>query len=217
MAQAESHFAPRHNYLETVLSSPIPVAHPEAMPTYPQAEPGSVPASSFPQLTLPIGQPRYRVFEMEQESKARFPIISHNSPNGMFCIDCNNCSRSIANEHYHCSICEGGDYDLCPQCVDSGALCLGDGHWLIKRVVTNGVVTNSTTETIPPRGSSTAQESKPASAAVSSPSEPTLQQMSEMSATAAPSAVNDFRADVQGFLKPMCNGCCVGMYNISPG
>lgn len=209
MVQADTQFAPRHSYLETVLSSPIPVTNPEAMPTYSEVEP-------VPQLTLPIRQPRCRVFEMEQDYKTRFPVISHNSPNGMFCIDCNNCSRSIANEHYHCSICEGGDYDLCPQCVDAGATCHGDGHWLIKRVVMNGVVTNSTTETIPPRGSAAAQESKPASAAAPSV-QPAPQQMSEMSAAAAPSEMNDVQADMQGRQKPMCNGCCLRMYKFSSG
>lgn len=167
------------------------------------------------QLTLPIRQPSCRVFEMEQ--RTRFPVISHNSPNGMFCIDCNNCSRSIANEHYHCSICEGGDYDLCPQCVDAGASCQGDGHWLIKRVVMSGVVTNSTTETIPSRGSSATQESKSASKPVESASQPSPKQMSEMPAAAAPSDLNDRQVDVPGFPKPMCNGCCLGMYRFSSG
>lgn len=207
MAQADSQFAPRHNYLETVLSSPIPAAHPETIPAYPEADSGHAHATPLPQLTLPIGQPRYRAFEMEQDDQARFPVISHNSPRGMFCIDCNNCNRSIANEHYHCSICEGGDYDLCPQCIDAGALCHGDGHWLIKRVVMNGVVTNSTTETIPPRSSSAAQESKPASAAVPSQEQSVPEQVPEMSGMAT----------LLGLPKPICNGCCLGMYNFFSG
>lgn len=215
MTHADDQLPPRHNYLETVLSSPIPVAKLETIRAYSEAEPGSAHGGPLPQLTLPVGQPRYRVFEMEQDNKARFPVVSHNSPNGMFCIDCNNCSRSIANEHYHCSICEGGDYDLCAQCVDAGASCHGDEHWLIKRVVMNGVVTNSTTETIPSRSSSDVQDSKPASTAVPSQQQPVAEQVPDLSVPAAPSAVNDPRVEMQDVPKPMCNGCCLGMYKFS--
>ncbi|GLI77099.1 hypothetical protein PoHVEF18_005382 [Penicillium ochrochloron] len=142
---------PRYSYLETVLSSPIPMAHPETLPTTSELATNSIEIDAFqPQSTQTTMQPpRYRDFEAED--KIRFPVISHSSPNGMFCIDCNNCGRSIANEHYHCSICEYGDYDVCPQCIEAGASCRSDGHWLIKRMVVNGIVTNSTTETIPPR------------------------------------------------------------------
>lgn len=173
--------------------------------------PATTSSASPTQLTLPGGQPRYRDFEMEQDSKLRFPVISHNSSNGMFCIDCNNCSRSIANEHYHCSICAGGDYDLCPQCVDAGASCCGDGHWLIKRVVSNGVVTNSTTETIPPRRPVALQESKTESAAVPPMPEAVPKPVPEMAATAVPSAVDLSNVCMPGVEKPMCNGCCLGM------
>lgn len=217
MAQPDGQFPPRHNYLETVLSSPIPVAHPETIPAYSETESGHAHPASLPQLTLPVGQPRYRVFEMEQDNQVRFPVISHNSPNGMFCIDCNNCSRSIANEHYHCSICEGGDYDLCPQCIDAGASCHGDGHWLIKRVVMNGVVTNSTTETIPPRSSSAAQTSEPASAAVPSQQQSAPEQVPEMSGVAAQPDPSQPQRDLLDLPKPICNGCCLGMYKLCSG
>ncbi|KAL1865276.1 hypothetical protein Plec18167_009471 [Paecilomyces lecythidis] len=95
---------------------------------------------------------RYRVFTLGQDTRSHPVLVpSHNSANGAFCIDCNNCGQSIPNEHYHCSICDDGDYDLCQQCVDAGVSCNGDDHWLIKRFVKDGTVTNSTTETIAPR------------------------------------------------------------------
>ncbi|GAD92189.1 ZZ type zinc finger domain protein [Paecilomyces variotii No. 5] len=95
---------------------------------------------------------RYRVFTLGQDTRSHAVLVpSHNSANGAFCIDCNHCGQSIPNEHYHCSICDDGDYDLCQQCVDSGVSCNGDDHWLIKRFVNDGIVTNSTTETIAPR------------------------------------------------------------------
>lgn len=66
-------------------------------------------------------------------------------------VYCNACDRPMQNEHYHCSICDDGDYDLCGTCVDAGIHCPGEGHWLIKRFVQNGNVINSTTERIAPK------------------------------------------------------------------
>lgn len=58
----------------------------------------------------------------------------------------------MENEHYHCSICDGGDYDLCGTCVEAGFHCPGKGHWMVKRFVKNGVVVNSVTERVGPKG-----------------------------------------------------------------
>ena len=68
-----------------------------------------------------------------------------------FAIDCNNCGNAIANEHYHCSICDSGDFDLCQACVDSGITCDGEDHWLIKRFQQGGNIIPSITETIAPK------------------------------------------------------------------
>lgn len=68
-----------------------------------------------------------------------------------FSIDCNNCGQSVQNDHYHCSKCEMGDFDLCPSCVERGVSCDGDDHWLIKRNIHNGKVFSSNTETLPPK------------------------------------------------------------------
>ena len=70
---------------------------------------------------------------------------------GSYSVFCNECDHAIPGAHYHCSICDDGDFDLCQSCVDSGVLCGGEGHWLIKRTVRDGKVINSTTETIPPK------------------------------------------------------------------
>lgn len=223
---------PRHSYLETVLSSPIPMAHPERLTTASELVNTSLEVDPFPPQSTAsaVPPPRYRDFEAED--RIRFPVISHSSPNGMFCIDCNNCGRSIANEHYHCSICEYGDYDLCPQCIDAGASCRSDNHWLIKRMVVNGVVTNSTTETIPPRQSQAQGQAQPTEApqlpenvatvqdeeetkpqiAVCPPYEPpTSERVSEMEASLTPGFTTQADVAVQGDEQPMCNGCCRGM------
>ncbi|KAJ5335400.1 hypothetical protein N7452_007803 [Penicillium brevicompactum] len=198
---------PRHNYLETVLS-------PAATSTPPNMPPVETAPTLHHEKQHTYGQPRFRSFEMEAD-KHQFPVISHNSPNGMFCIDCNKCGRSIANGHYHCSICENGDYDLCPQCVTAGATCGGDGHWLIKRIVKDGAVTNSTTEIIPPRGPSI-------EAPVQLPIHLPIQVKREVitkPVVHVPESVQEFipepatpspclDAAVQGEDKPICNGCC---------
>ncbi|OOF98528.1 hypothetical protein ASPCADRAFT_204265 [Aspergillus carbonarius ITEM 5010] len=156
----ESQNASRYSYLETVLSAPLPESQVESVPPsaspsasiLPEAATYSVPAEaqSTQWSASATAEPQYREFVLGQDSLDT-PVVSHASPNGVFCIDCNNCGRSIPNEHYHCSICDDGDYDLCLQCVDAGVACLDEEHWLIKRVVKDGQVTNSTTETVAPR------------------------------------------------------------------
>lgn len=69
----------------------------------------------------------------------------------VFTVYCNNCDKSIPDVHYHCSTCEDGDFDLCQTCVDEGVVCQSEDHWLIKRIVKDGKVINSITETMPPK------------------------------------------------------------------
>lgn len=79
------------------------------------------------------------------------PISSTSVPGSSFTICCNNCDDAIPNVHWHCSSCDNGDFDLCVECVNKGVLCDSRDHWLIKRFVQNGKVTNSITEKIEPR------------------------------------------------------------------
>lgn len=72
-------------------------------------------------------------------------------PCASFTVCCNNCDGAIPDAHWHCSICEDGDFDLCQGCVERGYLCDNEEHWLIKRFVEDGKVVNSKTETIPPK------------------------------------------------------------------
>jgi next-to-BRCA1 protein 1 len=67
----------------------------------------------------------------------------------------------MANEHYHCNVCDDGDYDLCETCVTAGVHCPGESHWLIKRFVKNGQVINSTTEKLVPKTKPAAQPCQP--------------------------------------------------------
>ncbi|KAG9228622.1 hypothetical protein BJ875DRAFT_489683 [Amylocarpus encephaloides] len=73
------------------------------------------------------------------------------SPHNIFSVYCNDCGNAIPDEHYHCSTCDDGDFDLCQNCVDDGVVCGGAGHWMIKRFVKNGKVINSVTERLAPK------------------------------------------------------------------
>ncbi|KAK3707850.1 hypothetical protein LTR37_011852 [Vermiconidia calcicola] len=81
-------------------------------------------------------------------------VNNHGHP---WSVYCNECDVAMDNAHFHCSICDGGDYDLCERCVTSGKLCPGEGHWLIKRFIQDGKVISSTTERIQPRAMNLAQ------------------------------------------------------------
>lgn len=72
-------------------------------------------------------------------------------PSANFTICCNNCDGAIPDAHWHCSICDDGDFDLCQDCVERGYLCDNEEHWLIKRSLEDGKVVTSKTETIAPK------------------------------------------------------------------
>lgn len=90
---------------------------------------------------------------MRQASARICPV-----PSNSFTICCNNCDKPIPDGHWHCSICERGDFDLCQDCVEKGCLCDNEDHWLIKRFVKGGKVINSTTETIAPKKATKIEE-----------------------------------------------------------
>lgn len=68
-----------------------------------------------------------------------------------FAVCCNICEEAVPDVHYHCSICDDGDFDLCQSCVNEGRTCHSDSHWLIKRNKVDGQIVNSTTEKITPK------------------------------------------------------------------
>jgi hypothetical protein len=59
-------------------------------------------------------------------------------PKGLIVCDvCISCIPDVSI-HYHCGICTKGDFDMCQECVASGALCLDQSHKLVKRTVEDG-------------------------------------------------------------------------------
>ena len=105
-----------------------------------------------------------RFFSPREQCLAQLAVIQHkhaalrnihkNTIPANFTIYCNHCDRPVPDAHWHCGICDGGDYDLCQDCVKQGRLCANDDHWLIKRFLKDGEVINSTTETMAPKKSS---------------------------------------------------------------
>lgn len=61
-----------------------------------------------------------------------------------FTVQCNHCSTNIPGPHWHCTICDSSDFDLCLACIESGFHCDVDSHYLIKRTIENGRVKYST-------------------------------------------------------------------------
>ena len=164
----------RNSYLETVLGPPMQLRRADgrvvsltlpqtqnkapSVPSYgPSQAAKQVPAETLVEKTgaqfpTDVTTDSGRKPAASSLSRATLPSF-HDFPTGAFAIDCNNCGKSIPNPHYHCNICDDGDYDLCQACVDAAIHCGGEGHWLIKRFVNNGNVINSTTETIAPKKS----------------------------------------------------------------
>ncbi|WEW60416.1 hypothetical protein PRK78_005902 [Emydomyces testavorans] len=136
----------RGSYLNTVLNDPLPTVVEHNSTLFRKLDP--TPAAEEKQMAKSHMREPASTCNISQKPQREFADNTDVPP--AFYIDCNHCGNSIPNAHWHCSICEDGDYDLCQECVDAGVLCPGEDHWLIKRSVVDGVVLNSTTETIAP-------------------------------------------------------------------
>lgn len=152
--QEQSH--QRFRYLETVLSpSSQTISQPKNMTS---------PLTSRARAFSPVSSVHEDKPQPPQPLQQVFPLRFANNHHlgNAFCIDCNNCGGSIPSEHYHCSICDDGDYDLCLNCVDAGVTCPGEDHWLLKRLVQDGAIINSVTTIAPKRLESVSITEKPA-------------------------------------------------------
>ncbi|GAW14646.1 hypothetical protein ANO14919_040490 [Xylariales sp. No.14919] len=63
------------------------------------------------------------------------PITITKVPESVQDIYCGNCGRSVTDAHFHYSICNAINFDLCQECVDRGINYPSDGYWLTKRTV----------------------------------------------------------------------------------
>ena len=97
---------------------------------------------------------------LQQPANTQCSFAMRPKPCASFTICCNSCDSVIPDAHWHCSICDDGDFDLCQDCVERGCLCDNEEHWLIKRSVEDGKVINSKTETIAPKTVSKGDDEK---------------------------------------------------------
>lgn len=158
----------RHSYLETVLSNPRePDAQPLPAETFivtpvsellPECSAAPMPREhatadnlSMPAPLEPVDTGDLDTVPQVTSAKSGHSRHCQDFSCSAFCIDCNNCGKSIPNEHYHCGICDQGDFDLCSSCIAADVGCDGEGHWLIKRRIQNGLLVNSVTERIAPK------------------------------------------------------------------
>jgi next-to-BRCA1 protein 1 len=135
-------------------ASPVIVRSPDA-PKFEAVSPVS-PLKPTDDGEAPVPRPfttRQSFFDKLSQAPHNVPLTFRPKPAACtaWVVYCNNCNHPMDDEHFHCSVCDGGDYDLCPACVDSGIHCPGSGHWMVKRFVKNGNVVNSTTQRIPPK------------------------------------------------------------------
>lgn len=72
--------------------------------------------------------------------------LHHRLAGAQFAVCCNSCDKNIPAEHWHCSTCEDGDFDLCQPCVEQGATCHSVDHTLAKRTMQNGQLINCQSE-----------------------------------------------------------------------
>jgi hypothetical protein len=66
----------------------------------------------------------------EDVSIATTPAANHEST--VYCDICTLWIQDI-DIHYHCGICNNGDFDVCRECIASGAFCFDQSHKLVKR------------------------------------------------------------------------------------
>lgn len=126
----------------------MPTAQPNLEKTIPDTDNDETQSTEEPQETTPAAPTPAYVSTSVNLSATRpmaCPAIS-----GKYAVCCNSCDRTIPDAHYHCSICDDGDFDLCQDCVNVGISCKAE-HWLIKRFVKSGVIINSTTERLAPK------------------------------------------------------------------
>ncbi|KAF2628860.1 hypothetical protein BU25DRAFT_390834 [Macroventuria anomochaeta] len=68
-------------------------------------------------------------------------VTSRDSSNDWSPMECDVCLTRIPTSecHYHCSLCIGGDWDVCEDCRRRGATCMEMAHTLVKRTMLDGV------------------------------------------------------------------------------
>ncbi|KAI2624105.1 hypothetical protein GGS21DRAFT_541300 [Xylaria nigripes] len=119
-------------------------------------------------------EPLAPVMEKTEEAPPTEVVEQPEPHTSSFTVCCNSCDHPVPDTHFHCSICDDGDFDLCQNCVNRGISCHVDGHWLIKRTIVDGRIECSSTEVIPKLDRSSATKvssppTRPSAIKISSP------------------------------------------------
>ncbi|KAF1811509.1 ankyrin [Eremomyces bilateralis CBS 781.70] len=79
-------------------------------------------------------------------TKQELPAVRRPTVDPKCRIFCSICLAPIPDfdSHHHCGICDHGDFDMCEDCLASGAVCTDLSHTLAKRTVREGVLVNVT-------------------------------------------------------------------------
>ncbi|KAF8420826.1 hypothetical protein EV426DRAFT_610898 [Tirmania nivea] len=77
------------------------------------------------------------------ETIAAKPKMREVVVNQVYAVYCNLCNVNVDSVHYHCGVCDNGDFDLCEKCVEEGKHCNNAEHWMIKRTIVKGEVISS--------------------------------------------------------------------------
>ncbi|KAL1636600.1 hypothetical protein SLS56_001185 [Neofusicoccum ribis] len=101
---------------------------------------------SLPKARLPSISDVPELKEELSEAGEQLAAPPAGRSDGDWVIECNVCDGPIFNEHYHCSLCDQGDYDICTTCIMNGHHCLSESHVLTKRLVEDGKAISSSGE-----------------------------------------------------------------------
>ena len=74
------------------------------------------------------------------EDYMKAAIIDYSSLSAMIGTWCSECGVLTTDAHYHCSICDSDDFDLCPTCYTQGIRCRNLTHHLVKMIVKGGQI-----------------------------------------------------------------------------
>lgn len=111
----------------------------------------------------PFSLPEYRQKDVSKKHLPKPSTLqakdqSFHVPLTSFTVQCNGCGQYIPGAHWHCNVCDNGDFDLCLKCVESGVHCDVDAHFLIKRTIDNGKVSYSTSTIVPKKSAKVESE-----------------------------------------------------------
>ncbi|KAJ4378694.1 hypothetical protein N0V86_005565 [Didymella sp. IMI 355093] len=80
------------------------------------------------------------LFAHNRESNIE-PTAPYETDNDELYLICDVCTSGISKAafHFHCNLCDGGDWDVCEVCRECGAKCVETAHVLVKRTMIDGL------------------------------------------------------------------------------